>query len=163
VSDARANPPPGRPFACVLGDTDLLRALRLARVPCAVAEPPDEPAHYSRLARYSLAWADPKEQPDLLLRSLEQFAASTAAQPVLFYDEDRYVILISRERDRLARHFRFVVPSRELVEDVVDKSRFVAWDDPLPLLRAFVHRRWLHLRPRPSPRRVVKQTARIGV
>jgi len=119
-----ASPPRSRAFACVLGDTDLLRALSLARVPCAVAEPLDEPAHYSRLARFSLDWADPQEQPDVLLGSLEQFAARTSEKPVLFYDEDRYVTLISRERDRLASHFRFVVPSRELVEDLVDKSRF---------------------------------------
>ncbi len=124
MSDARASPSRSRAFACVLGDTDLLRALSLARVPCAVAEPPDEPAHYSRLARFSLDWADPQEQPDVLLRSLEKFAARTSEKPVLFYDEDRYVILISRERDRLAPHFRFVVPSRSLVEDLVDKSRF---------------------------------------
>jgi D-aspartate ligase len=120
-------------FACVLGDTDLLRALSLAQVPCAVAEPPDEPAHYSRLARRSLDWADPIEQPDALLRSLEGFAATTSEPPVLFYDEDRYVLFISRARERLARHFRFVLPSRELVEDLVDKSRFQSLAERLDL------------------------------
>ena len=122
MSDAGARI--GRPFACVLGDTDVLRALSLAQVPCAVAEPLDEPAHYSRLARVALRWADPKDHPEALLGYLEQFAATTSERPVLFYDEDRYVLLISRERERLGRHFRFVVPTPELVEDLVDKSRF---------------------------------------
>jgi len=111
-------------FACVLGDTDLLRALTLARVPCAVSVPRGEPARYSRLARVKLDWADPRDSPDALLGLLEQFAAAAPQPPVLFYDEDRYVLFISRARERLRRRFRFVVPASELVEDLVDKSRF---------------------------------------
>jgi len=114
----------GRALACVLGDTDLLRALTLAGVPCAVAAPPDAPARYSRLARVGVGWADPWQQPTTLIGLLERFAAAEPRPPVLFYDEDRYLLLVSRERERLRRHFRFVVPASALVEDLVDKSQF---------------------------------------
>jgi predicted ATP-grasp superfamily ATP-dependent carboligase len=45
---------------------------------------------------------------------------------VLFYEEDRELLLISRYRERLSRHFRFVAPDPVLVEDLVDKGRFQA-------------------------------------
>jgi len=110
--------------ACVLGDTDLLRALALARVPCAVVAPPDAPARYSRLARVAVGWADPWQQPNRLIGLLEGFSMTQRQTPVLFYDEDRYVLLVSRERERLQHHFRFVVPASALVENLVDKARF---------------------------------------
>lgn len=108
----------------MLGDTDLLRALALAGVPCAVAAAPGTPARYSRLARVVLDWTDAWEQPDALVSLLERFAAAEPEPPVLFYEEDQDVLLISRQRERLRRHFRFVVPASALVEDLVDKSRF---------------------------------------
>jgi D-aspartate ligase len=113
-----------RALACVLGDTDLLRALALAGVPSAVAAPSDAPARYSRLARTTVGWANPWTQPGTLLALLERFAAAQTQRPVLFYDEDRYLLLVSRHRARLERHFRFALPGSALVEDLVDKSRF---------------------------------------
>ncbi|OLB50145.1 MAG: hypothetical protein AUI08_06300 [Gemmatimonadetes bacterium 13_2_20CM_2_65_7] len=106
----------GRPVACVLGDTDLLRALALARVACAIVAPPDAPARYSRLARVAVEWADPWQQPNRLTGLLERFSMTQRHTPVLFYDEDRYVLLISRERERLQHHFRFGVPTRAEAE-----------------------------------------------
>src|SRR5438045_1215493 len=123
----------GRPFACVLGDTDLLRALTFANVPSVVAVPPDEPAHYSRLAETALDWAHPTEQPDALLHFLERFATTALEPPVLFYDEDRYVLFVSRTETRLRGHFRFVVADPQLVEDLVDKSRFQVLAERLAL------------------------------
>src|SRR5438093_11108723 len=105
-----------RALAYVMGDTDLLRALALAGVPCAVAAPPGAPARYSRLARVVLDWADPWEEPEALLEILLRSAAAEREPPVLFYDEDPGVLLVSRARERLRHHFRFVVPARTLVE-----------------------------------------------
>jgi D-aspartate ligase len=126
-------------LACVLGDCDLLRALSLARIPCVVVAPPGEPARYSRFARAVLDWADAWERPVELLELLERFAAAQAALPVLFYEEDRELLLISRYRERLSRHFRFVAPDAVLVEDLVDKGRFQALarrlDLPVPAAR----------------------------
>ena len=121
-------PAPGvnKALACVLGDTDLLRPLGLAGIPCAVAAPPGSPSRYSRFARIVLEWADAWEEPAEFLELLEQFGARQPAPPVLFYEEDRDLLLVSRNRARLRRHFRFVVPNADLVEDLVDKCRFQA-------------------------------------
>ncbi len=94
------------PLACVLGDADLLRALSLAGIPCAVVAAPGEPARYSRFARVVLDWADAWERPEALLELLERFAATQPSRPVLFYEEDRELLLISRSRERLSRSFR---------------------------------------------------------
>src|SRR6266568_1238341 len=113
-------------LACVLGDADLLRALGLAGIPCAVAAEPGSPPRYSRFARVVLDWADAWEQPVELLELLERFAAGQREPPVLFYEEDRDLLLLSRHRERLRRHFRFVMPEAALVEKLVDKCRFQA-------------------------------------
>ena len=120
-------------LACVLGDTDLLRSLGLAGIPCAVVAAPGEPARYSRFARVVLDWADAWDRPEALLESLERFGAAQTSPPVLFYEEDRELLLVSRYRERLRRHFRLVVPAAELVEDLVDKGRFQALAQRLDL------------------------------
>lgn len=55
---------------------------------------------------------------------LEHFAARESLPPVLFYQTDGDLLLISRNRERLAEHFSFVLASRELVETAMDKGRF---------------------------------------
>ena len=121
------------PLACVMGDIDLLRAVVLGGIPAVVATKPGSPARYSRYARRALDWADAWEQPEEAIRLLVEFAATQAAPPVLFYEEDRELLLISRHRHELAKVFRFVVPDATLVEDLVDKARFQALAARLPL------------------------------
>jgi predicted ATP-grasp superfamily ATP-dependent carboligase len=137
---SRTAPSPERALACVLGDVDLLRALGLAGIRCAVAAAPGVPSRYSRFARVVLDWPDAGEQPALLLGLLERFGAAQPEPPVLFYAEDRDLLLVSRYRERLQRHFRFVVPDAALVEALVDKSRFQVLaqrlDLPVPAARA---------------------------
>src|SRR5262249_4501551 len=60
-------------------------------------------------------------------------AGGAPQRPVLVYEEDAQLLLVSRHRDRLARVFRFVIAERELVEDLVDKSRFHALAERLRL------------------------------
>jgi hypothetical protein len=43
-----------------------------------------------------------------------------------------------------------------------EAKRTVAWDDPLPLVRAFLYRRWSHLRQPSAPPSAVKQAAPSG-
>jgi predicted ATP-grasp superfamily ATP-dependent carboligase len=61
--------------------------------------------------------------------------------PVLFYEEDAQLLLVSRFRDRLARAFRFVIADAGLVEDLLDKARFQALAErhglPVPAAREF--------------------------
>jgi predicted ATP-grasp superfamily ATP-dependent carboligase len=103
---------------------DLVRALGLAGIRCAVVAPPGAPPRFSRFTRATLTWADAWEQPERLLDALLGFARRQRERPVLFYEEDRELLLVSRYRDVLAPAFRFVVPDATLVEDLVDKARF---------------------------------------
>ncbi|HXX04476.1 MAG TPA: ATP-grasp domain-containing protein, partial [Xanthobacteraceae bacterium] len=61
--------------------------------------------------------------------------------PVLFYQEDGQILFVSRYRERLAEAFRFIVAGADLVEDLLDKSRFQALAErhrlPAPVARRF--------------------------
>jgi D-aspartate ligase len=136
LSTSRRTPAPDRattaalpkpaPLACVMGDMDLLRPLVLAGVPCATVSRSGGPPLYSRYARSRLTWDDYATDPDRLVATLLDFGRAQAERPVLFYEEDAQVLLISRHRERLAQAFRFVVADATLVEDLLDKGRFQA-------------------------------------
>jgi predicted ATP-grasp superfamily ATP-dependent carboligase len=112
------------PLACVLGDMDLVRPLGLAGIRCAVVARDGEPTRYSRFTAAAIDWLDAWTEPERLVERLVDFARGQAEKPVLFYEEDRHLLLLSRSRERLAEYFRFVVAEAELVEDLVDKERF---------------------------------------
>jgi CelD/BcsL family acetyltransferase involved in cellulose biosynthesis/predicted ATP-grasp superfamily ATP-dependent carboligase len=113
-----------RPFACVMGDMDLLQPIAAAGIPCAVVTRAGVPSLYSRFARSRLAWDDFSQNTGALLDALERFASTQREQPVLFYEEDAQLLFISRHRERLAKSFRFVIADASLVEDLLDKARF---------------------------------------
>ncbi len=110
--------------ACVMGDMDLLRPLTLAGAPCAVVTRAGVPSLYSRYAQSRLVWADYTKNSEDLVDALVSFSKAQSEPPVLFYEEDAQVLLISRHRERLARAFRFVIADETLVEDLLDKARF---------------------------------------
>lgn len=122
-----------------MGDMDLVRPLGLAGVRCAVVTGPGSPALYSRFTHAALHWGEFWEGGEALVERLMRFAARQPEPPVLFYQEDSQLLLVSRHRERLARAFRFVVPEAELVEDLVDKGRFHALAErvglPVPATR----------------------------
>jgi predicted ATP-grasp superfamily ATP-dependent carboligase len=111
-------------LGCVIGTIDLVRPLGLAGVRCAVVAPPLARVRYSRFVVQVIEWADPSRQPELLAERLMTFARRQAEKPVLYYEGDWDLLLVSRQRELLAQGFRFVVPDRDLVEQLVDKERF---------------------------------------
>jgi len=119
---ASASPAPTAK-ACVMGDMDLLRPLALAEIPCAVVSRPGVPSLYSRYALSRLAWDDYSGDTERLLDALVGFGTAQPEPPVLFYQEDGQILLISRHRERLAKAFRFVVADSDLVEDLLDFAR----------------------------------------
>ncbi len=131
-----------RPLAVVLGDLDLVAALATARIPCATVAAPADWVHFSRHVKVSLDWADPWTQPEALVDRLLAFAETQRLAPVLMPQTDGHLLAISRHRDALAERFRFILPPAELVEALVDKSRFqrLAVDLGLPVPRARVLR-----------------------
>ena len=94
-----------KPLACVLGDMDLVRPLGLAGIKCAVAVPPGAASRYSRFTTHSIEWAHPWEQTDELVEKLIQFGQSQNERPVLFFQSDGELLLVSRNRQRLAEVF----------------------------------------------------------
>ena len=128
-------------LACVMGDIDLLRPLALAGIPCAVVTRPGVPSLYSRAARICLPWENFAPDDATLVDALVALGEAQRTPPVLFYEEDAQLLLVSRFRDRLARAFRFVIADAGLVEDLLDKARFQALAErhglPVPAARAF--------------------------
>ncbi len=112
------------PLALVMGDVDLVRALGVAGISCAFFGRPDEPARFSRHVGASLPWIDQWERQDELVAALLDFARSQPEPPVLFPQTDATLLLASRHRERLAEGFRSTLADRELIEQLVDKSRF---------------------------------------
>lgn len=111
--------------ACVLGDIDLVRALGRDGIASVVAAPPGSPARYSRHTKAVLDTPDPWDEPESTVARLLRFAEAQPEPPVLFYQDDASLLMASRYRDQLQPLFRYVIPAPELVEQLVDKSRFV--------------------------------------
>jgi D-aspartate ligase len=118
------------PLACVIGGIDVIRPLALAGIHCAAVVRQGSPARYSRFVAEIL---DSQRPPEDLVAALLEFAERQRQPPVLFYSADWNLRLVSQFRDRLLEWFRFVIPDAELVENVVDKSRFQALSAHLEL------------------------------
>jgi predicted ATP-grasp superfamily ATP-dependent carboligase len=127
-----------RPLACVLGDIETVRPLALAGIRSAVVAQPGDPARYSRFVDTVIERIGPGTEPTKLVDRLLEYAQNQHARPVLYYDGDSDLLLVSRYREALAEGFRFVVAETELVEDLVAKDRFQALADrhDLPVPRA---------------------------
>jgi D-aspartate ligase len=113
-----------KPLACVIGGIDLVRALALAHIRSAVVAKEREVSRYSRFTAAVLDARDPWSDAERLVDRLLHFADSQRERPVLYYDGDGSLLLVSRYRERLQDAFRFVVPESELVEELTDKARF---------------------------------------
>jgi D-aspartate ligase len=124
-----------------MGDMDPLRPLALAGIPCAVVSRAGVPSLYSRCAQSRLVWDDYTNSAEILVDSLVGYGKAQPEPPVLFYEEDSQVLLVSRFRERLARAFRFVVADATRIEDLLDKARFQELAQrhglPVPTARRF--------------------------
>lgn len=113
------------PWACLLGDISMVRALGIRGIPVALATADrSDKSTRSRYCRDVIDIPGWHLDPERTVSSLTEWAGQHASPPVLFYQTDMDVLWISRFRDRLASHFRFVLPDAEMVEDLVDKARF---------------------------------------
>jgi D-aspartate ligase len=113
-----------RPPAVVLGDTDLIRALGLAGIRSAVVSRAHSPIPHSKFVAERIEWADNWGDPERLRQNLMTYAARSSQPPPLFYQHDGDLAFVSRHRDALREGLRFVVADADLVEDLIDKTRF---------------------------------------
>jgi predicted ATP-grasp superfamily ATP-dependent carboligase len=113
-------------LACVLGDIDLVAALGRSGVRSVAVVPHNDPAAFSRHTVGRLEPADHWREPAVLVDRLVAWAARQTLRPVLYYQTDGDLLLVSRHRERLGSAFRFVVADADLVETLVDKVQFAA-------------------------------------
>ena len=128
------------PWACLLGDVSMVRALGRTGIPVAIAATDrSEKCTRSRFCNDFVPIPGWQQDPQGTLSALIRWAATRDTTPVLFYQTDLDVVWLSRFRDRLSEHFRLVLPDSELVEDLVDKARFYEqsanWGIPIPETR----------------------------
>jgi D-aspartate ligase len=120
----------------VFGDADLVRPIGLAGIPCAVPREPGAQLARSRFVRETFAWVDAAAEPERFVDVLAAFGGRCDEPPVVYCEADWELLAVSRHRDRLAPAVRVTVTRPELVEDLVDKSRFqrlaAALDLPVP-------------------------------
>jgi predicted ATP-grasp superfamily ATP-dependent carboligase len=115
----------------------MVRALGKSGIPVAVAtsDMSDKSAR-SRYCKEVVEIPGWSRDSAATLSALLRWAKEQDSKPVLFYQTDADLVWIARFRDQLSKVFRFVFPDCELVEDLVDKSRFyeraVAWGIPIP-------------------------------
>lgn len=131
--------PESRPPALVMGDMDIVRPLAAAGIRSWVAAPPGRPPRYSRFVDGAIELPDPWREPEMAVARLLAFARNRATKPVLFYEDDGHLALVSRHRHRLENAFQFVIADPDLVEDLIDKARFLRLADrrglPVPPTR----------------------------
>jgi D-aspartate ligase len=133
LPEARPIVPRAEALACVIGTMDLVRPLGRAGIRSAVVARPGSRSRYSRFTAAVVDWIDPWKEPAALVDRLVAFGRSQPTAPVLYYEGDWDLLLVSRYRTRLSESFRFVVPEAELVEDLVDKGRFAVLAERLGL------------------------------
>ncbi|MGM0577975.1 MAG: hypothetical protein ACQEXJ_19770 [Myxococcota bacterium] len=81
--------------------------------------------HWTHRSRHVHVLTSPAlADPDQLVRVLEQVAEALDDRPVLFPLHDDHVLQVSRRREHLSRHYRFVMPSSDVIEAIVDKAGF---------------------------------------
>lgn len=144
----RTTRPHDGPLACVMGDMDLVRPLGLGGIRCAVVAPQGSALAHSRYTEQMLPFEMEGAGDDELVEALVGFGSSQAQRPVLYFEEDSQLLMVSRHRDRLATAFRFTLPEAGFIEQLVDKARFqrLAEELSLPVPRTRV------LHPRPGSR-----------
>lgn len=109
-----------------MGNIDLVRPLGLAGIRCAVAAPRGHPVFHSRFVCKASSWVEDETNDHARIEALLRFGAAQREPPVLFYEGDSQLLLVSRHREALAQGFRFVIADSTIVEDLTDKARFQA-------------------------------------
>jgi len=95
------------------------------------------PSEHTRWARQI---SDARCDTEACAELLEELAPRFPEPPVLFASADHHVLLMSRERERLQRSYRYVLPAPELVEALMDKGRLLRWslEHAVPIPRTAV-------------------------
>jgi D-aspartate ligase len=119
---------PGQPPVVLVGGLNLVRALGLAGIDTIVATwDPEEPALASRYCTGKVLLPRPGPDgaaADALVRLGEALAGRLGRRIPLMYGSDGALTLVQSQRERLQRHFLFLLPEPEVATALVAKDRF---------------------------------------
>lgn len=111
----------------LFGSLSVLRCFGAAGIPVMVVDSdPDSLTLCSRYARSTQIIACPREQPQQAVDDLVAVGKALANRPMLAFDSDAMLLLVSRNREVLSPYYRFRMPDADLVEDLVGKLRFAS-------------------------------------
>jgi D-aspartate ligase len=111
--------------AVVCGGLDLLRCFAGTGITVTVAGWNDrELALHSRYCRRWVRIADPATDPGGTLEDMLALGRMMPWRPTLFFDNEPMLLFVSRHRQVLQHHYRFLLPEPGLVEDTTSKVRF---------------------------------------
>jgi predicted ATP-grasp superfamily ATP-dependent carboligase len=115
-----------------------VQPLGLAGIPVAIMAQARNVVRQSRHVGAELRWADPATNPVGFVDRVLEFAEAQVDPPVLYVCGDWDLLAASRQRERLTGRLRFLMAPAELVENLVDKTRFPAYAERmrLPVPRA---------------------------
>jgi predicted ATP-grasp superfamily ATP-dependent carboligase len=109
--------------AVVLGDLNLLWPVGLAGLRAIVVSPDPKP-HYSRYCAGSVTLTSSRQDPARAAAELCALGEGLHGRPVLYYETDAELAMVSRHREALGRSYRLLLPPVDLVEQCLDKARF---------------------------------------
>jgi D-aspartate ligase len=123
MADATSSSPP----AVLLGGIAMLRSFAGTGVRTILALPDaNDPAFWSRHCREHRVIADPERNPSGTVRDLLDLGRGLSSPAPLYYGDDAMLLAVSCGREELAPHFRFLMPPAEMIDALVDKSKFSA-------------------------------------
>lgn len=108
----------------VLGEIGLLRSLGELNVPILLgSEDNQNPVWYSKYPdrRYVL----PQYDTQAFIDKLCAIGSKLDKKAVIYSDDDRAILNISKHRERLEEYYLFLYPADNMVEKILDKQRFV--------------------------------------
>lgn len=119
----------------VCSEIGLIRCLGAAGIPTLTGtEEAENVASYSRYSNGKIIFSS--YESEQFIQELCKLGKELDYRPVLMSYDDRLIRNISRYREKLLKYYRFLLPSHEMVEDLLDKQKFVelarAYNLPTP-------------------------------
>ncbi len=119
---------------CFAGDAPRNARIEPTSIPFVVASSNhDDSTFASRYVDKRAIIADPTRDPEQTVHDLIVLSRSIGGRPTLFYGTDAMLLCVSRNRDRLAAYYRFLMPPADLVESLVCKALFAGLAQRLKL------------------------------
>jgi D-aspartate ligase len=113
------------PPAFLCGDLNMLRSFAdFGPHVVVISSDGEDVTFLSKHCKEGCVIADVERDPESALSDLEHLASERSAKPVIFYGTDAMLLLVSRNRARLAPRLSFLMPSESVVEALVDKTSF---------------------------------------